>query len=68
MMRVFEDNQKRRGACCGCELLEQVPFEEWNVDQVKITNIVWNHFILEDAIRVVSIAGTVINLRNTMRR
>ena len=44
MMRVFEDNQKRRGACCGCELLEQVPFEEWNVDQVKITNIVWNHF------------------------
>ena len=44
MMRVFEDNQKRRGACYGCELLEQVPFEEWNVDQVKITNIVWNHF------------------------
>lgn len=44
IMRVFEETQSNVGMCIGCKRLKRVLFEEWSENQIKIKNIVWNHF------------------------
>lgn len=44
MIRVFEENQSENGMCRGCEKLVKLPFQEWDENQIKVKNIIWNHF------------------------
>ena len=44
MMNIFEDIQNGHSACAECERLTKVVFPGFDIERIKIKNIIWNHF------------------------